>query len=87
MKQARNESQIFNMKMISRNTTHRRSDHLIQLEKIMGTKTILDKAIKIKKQRFCNENEKFGCAAYTLDDENSRFSAKYLFLAAVLHGF
>jgi len=32
VKEARNQSQIFNRKSISRNTTHRRSYHLIQME-------------------------------------------------------
>jgi len=32
VKKARNQSQIFNRKSISRNTTHRQSYHLIQIE-------------------------------------------------------
>jgi len=32
VKEARNQSQIFNKKSISRNTTHRQSYHLIQIK-------------------------------------------------------
>jgi len=34
VKEARNQSQIFNRKSISRNTTHRQSYHLIQIESL-----------------------------------------------------
>jgi len=35
VKEARNQSEIFNRKLISRNTTHRQSYHLIQTESII----------------------------------------------------
>jgi len=36
VKEARNQSQIFNRKSISRNTTHRQSYHLIQIESVLA---------------------------------------------------
>jgi len=54
VKQARNQSQIFNRKSISRNTTHRQSLHLFQT--VLGNDSLKPSKLKWHKELKYSEN-------------------------------